>query len=299
MRVLILGFILKIMGAEKIILGTVQLGLPYGINNSEGKPNLKQAFEILAFAKNSGVLTLDTAEAYGNAIKIIGKFHALNSFRFQIISKFKYVTGLNIKLSVQKTLQALHIDQMFAYLLHNADQLLESEVKEKLNELKSIELIKYAGVSVYSNEQFEKAIFADHIDVIQIPYNILDNNNLRGQLMAAAKKNGKIIHVRSVFLQGLFFMKLEKLPPKLIPLQKYLLEVHSICKKFDISVEEVALNYVMRNESIDGVLTGVESSKQLIKNLNAINTKIPDEIDDFINRIIVKETELLNPANWN
>ena len=287
------------MGAEKIILGTVQLGLPYGINNSQGKPNLKQAFDIFAIAKDSGVLTLDTAEAYGNAIEIIGKFHALNSFRFQIISKFKYVTGLNIKLNVKKTLQALHIDQLFAYLLHDADQLSEIEVKDKLNELKSGMLIKYAGVSVYSNAQFEKAIFADHIDVIQIPYNILDNNNLRGQLIEEAKKKGKIIHVRSVFLQGLFFMKQEKLPLKLIPLQKYLSGVKSLCDKFDISVEEVALNYVIVNESIDGVLTGVDSPEQLIKNMDAINTKIPGEIDEFIKRIIVKETQLLNPANWN
>ena len=287
------------MGAEKIILGTVQLGLPYGINNALGKPNLKNALNIFALAKEYSVQTLDTAEAYGNAIEVIGKFHMLDSFRFQIISKFKYSRGQNIKLSVQNTLQTLQIDQLFAYLLHDADQLAENEVKDNFNELKSSKLIYYAGVSIYTNKQFEQAILAEHIDVIQIPYNILDNHNLRGQLITEAKRKGKVIHVRSVFLQGLFFMKKENLPLKLIPLQKYLSGVQSLCDKFDISVEEVALNYVMANESIDGVLIGVESSNQLIKNLNAINTKIPDEIDDFINRIIVKETELLNPANWN
>ena len=30
---------------EKIVLGTVQLGLDYGINNQHGKPSLGQAFE--------------------------------------------------------------------------------------------------------------------------------------------------------------------------------------------------------------------------------------------------------------
>ena len=287
------------MGAEKIILGTVQLGLPYGINNSLGRPDLKQAFDIFTLAKESGILTLDTAEAYGNAIEIIGKFHASNSFRFQIISKFKYVTGQNIKPNIQNTLQTLHIDQLFAYLLHDADYLSKIEVKDKLNELKSVGIIKHAGVSVYSNEQFEKAVFADHIDVIQLPYNILDNNNLRGQLIAEAKLKGKIIHVRSVFLQGLFFMKEDKLPLKLRPLQKYLSGVKNLCDKFDISGEEVALNYVMENRSIDGVLAGVDSSDQLKKNIEAIATKIPEEIIAYINKIIVKETELLNPVNWN
>jgi hypothetical protein len=32
---------------SKITLGTVQLGLNYGVNNQEGKPTTKKAFNIL------------------------------------------------------------------------------------------------------------------------------------------------------------------------------------------------------------------------------------------------------------
>ena len=35
---------------EKIILGTVQLGINYGINNTKGKPNEQEAFDILKTA---------------------------------------------------------------------------------------------------------------------------------------------------------------------------------------------------------------------------------------------------------
>ena len=35
---------------EKLILGTVQLGVNYGINNSEGKPSLEKSFDILNMA---------------------------------------------------------------------------------------------------------------------------------------------------------------------------------------------------------------------------------------------------------
>ncbi len=31
---------------KKLVLGTVQLGLDYGINNQSGKPTLDKAFEI-------------------------------------------------------------------------------------------------------------------------------------------------------------------------------------------------------------------------------------------------------------
>ena len=50
-----------------MILGTVELGLDYGINNSEGKPSKMQAFELLDTAWNGGIRELDTAAAYGDS----------------------------------------------------------------------------------------------------------------------------------------------------------------------------------------------------------------------------------------
>ena len=59
---------------SKLILGTVQLGLNYGVNNSSGKPSKEKAFDILNSAYDGGIRTLDTAEAYGNSQEVIGSF---------------------------------------------------------------------------------------------------------------------------------------------------------------------------------------------------------------------------------
>jgi len=72
---------------NKILLGTAQLGLHYGINNVQGKPNQEQASEILDVAFKKGIQSLDTAEAYGNAIDIIGVYHKISKKKFNIISK--------------------------------------------------------------------------------------------------------------------------------------------------------------------------------------------------------------------
>ncbi len=74
---------------SKLILGTVQFGLKYGINNATGKPGTKEVFEMLRMAKNNTIKMLDTAETYGNAIEVIGNYQQENSDQFQIISKFK------------------------------------------------------------------------------------------------------------------------------------------------------------------------------------------------------------------
>ena len=287
------------INTKKLILGTVQLGMQYGINNNIGKPKIQEAFRILNLAKDSGISMLDTAESYGDAIKIIGKYHSNETYRFDIISKFKFIPGIDLKKNVEETIKATHTDYLFAYLLHDAHFLSENSVKESFVYLKSIGLIKNSGVSIYTNHQFEKAISTDCIDIIQIPYNILDNENQRGKLIRQAKLKGKQIHVRSVFLQGLFFMPEDKLPKKLYPLKKYLLKINQLCKKFNVSKESAALNYSVNNNLIDGVLTGVDSSFQLLKNIEATSQKNPAEVTSLINKIIVKEIELLNPVNWN
>lgn len=286
------------MITNKIILGTAQLGIQYGINNSIGIPNIKEAFKILKIAKENGINTIDTAEAYGNAIDIIGKFYSENPYSFNVISKFEFKEAPNLQLNVHKTLTTLHIERLFAYLLHNADQL-SNLVTDSLGELKHSGLIEYAGVSIYTNEQFHKAIYNDQIDIIQIPYNLLDNTNLRGALIKEAKINGKIIHIRSVFLQGLFYMQKDIIPLNLQIFQKYLSEIKKICDKFSISVATVALHYGLGNGDIDGVLIGVDSANQLLENIFDASKAVPVELISLINTIIVKETELLNPVNWH
>ena len=106
------------------------------------------------------------------------------------------------------------------------------------------------------------------------------------------KEKGVEIHVRSTFLQGLFFKERNHLPPKLQPLKPYLEQLDVYAQNQQISIAELALNYNLQNKYIDGVLIGVDNVEQLKTNLSSI-------IDFPINLSIpVKEKELLNPVNW-
>ena len=56
-----------------------------------------------------------------------------------------------------------------------------------LNELKSDGLINNIGVSVYKNAQLESLLNEDLITVVQLPFNLLDNINVRGDLINQLK----------------------------------------------------------------------------------------------------------------
>ena len=57
----------KGVSISELSLGTVQLGVSYGINNQSGKPDRTQAFGILDTALTNGISALDTAAAYGDS----------------------------------------------------------------------------------------------------------------------------------------------------------------------------------------------------------------------------------------
>ena len=61
---------------SKMTLGTVQLGMNYGIANENGQPKEEQSMEMLGAALESGVNSLDTARAYGNSEDVLGHFLA-------------------------------------------------------------------------------------------------------------------------------------------------------------------------------------------------------------------------------
>ena len=53
-------------------LGTVQLGMDYGLGDHTAKPTKEYAFSLLDLALSRGVNTLDTANNYGDSQKVIG-----------------------------------------------------------------------------------------------------------------------------------------------------------------------------------------------------------------------------------
>jgi aryl-alcohol dehydrogenase-like predicted oxidoreductase len=281
----------------KIILGTVQFGIDYGISNKKGKPSDEVLKAILTIAKINNIGFLDTARNYGNAEQRIGNF---SNQEFKIISKFPKVSSITELNDVfLESLTALKSNNLYGYMAHNADVLIENPSLWKfLEDQKSSERIAKIGYSLYYPEQLEKLLNLGLIpDIVQIPFSILDRKFEKK--LPVLKELGTEIHVRSVFLQGLYFMNPNELPEKLSSLHSSLTELQIICKENDRSIGEVALNYVIQNDFIDKVVIGVETPIQMEENIKLVsNWSHLDGLFSKIEAIEVMNKNLLNPVNW-
>ena len=286
---------------NKLILGTVQFGLKYGINNSIGKLKKDEVLSLMKFAYNSGIRILDTAEAYGNAHQLIGDFHNKNdNLKFKIITKFPHKIKLSlIGTKIIEYLDLLHVKTLDIIMFHSFESF-QSNYKalNSLNELKSNGLINNVGVSVYTNAQLESLLNEDLITVVQLPFNLLDNSNVRGDLINRLKEKGKIIHTRSAFLQGLFFKSTNDKNPIVQELKTELELLNQISIGSNCSMEELALSYCINQKNIDNVIIGVDSISQLNANIKAAAYEVSEEALKCINNIDVENLDLLNPSLW-
>jgi len=116
--------------------------------------------------------------------------------------------------------------------------------------------------------------------------------------MKHATLNKKELQARSVFLQGLFFKPIDELPIKLSSLKPYLKTIIELAKDYHLTLENLALLYAYSQPEIDHVIIGVDNREQLQKNLLALQQNISQEIIEEINKVAVRENDLLYPKNW-
>lgn len=285
---------------HKLILGTVQFGMNYGINNSLGQLKQEQIHHILNAAYEAGIFFLDTASAYGNAEELIGNFNLKNKDkRFKIITKFHCDDKEEVTSRICSALERLEVEHIDIFLFHSFDDYINKpEVIKALKEEREKDVIGKIGISVYSNEEIEQVLSDRNIEVIQVPFNLLDNETQRGAILRKAKGHGKTIHTRSTFLQGLFFKPTNELPGYFNPIKSGLKKIESIAQSNKVSLPELALGYVLSKDYIDGVLIGVDSVGQLDSNIKAAEKSLPEEVISAINNILILDQNLLHPSNW-
>ena len=281
----------------KLAIGTVQFGINYGINNKNGIPSDIDVSEILDLSLKNNIKYLDTSISYGNSEERISK---LANNKFNIITKSNNVkSSEELTSSILTSLSSLKTESVYGFLFHNADNLIDNnDLWSTLNKFKNEKKVKKIGYSIYNTKQIDYLLDKGFIpDVVQLPYSLLDRKFEK--YFMKLKKLGTEIHVRSVFLQGLYFMNNKKLPEKLLPLKKYLEIIDSVCKDLNISIGELALNFVNENKFIDKIIIGVDSSTQLNQNIQMIKKwDNKNDVNKLINKIIVKEQDLLSPINW-
>ena len=274
---------------SKMSLGTVQLGLNYGIANSEGKPDRDKSFSILSAALEAGITAFDTARAYGDSEEVLGAFFKANpDYKEKIFLTTKLSSGLpagSSKIAVEKaltqsietSLENLGLSKINCLLLHNAADMTihGSVVSETLRRLQTRGLIEMAGVSVYHPEETDIMLNDDVYQAVQFPMNVFDQRFLKSGALDRLYKKNIHVFIRSVFLQGLFFLDLEKITdPDLVRCAvPHIKMLNNLSQQAGMSIAGYAVAFLRDLPGISSLVLGADNPDQVKKNavLFAVN----------------------------
>lgn len=283
----------------KLALGTVQFGLDYGINNKAGKIDTENAFLILKEAAENGIDTLDTAFAYGDSEEIIGRYLKDKGGDFKIISKLPACEAAKVEYFVCKSLKRLNANRIYGYLFHDFGSYREDTNKlEMLEGLRREGIVGKVGFSLYYPDELEYLLKNKvRFDILQVPYNIFDQR-FGGFFQELGKRNIEV-HVRSVFLQGLFFKGIDELKGYFIKIKGKLIALRTISRETGIPLSALCQNFASGNEFIHKVIIGVDSPEQLKENLGAFSYN--HKMEPVYTKLLdfrVDDEDIILPMNW-
>jgi len=286
---------------NRLALGTVQFGLPYGIANQIGQVSREEAKAILQSANANGIDTLDTAIAYGDSELCLGELGVQD---FKIVTKLPELPDdcPNVHVWVQQqfnsSLSRLGVKTVYGLLLHQPLQLLGSNgvaIYTELLALKGAGKVKKIGVSIYSPDELELLMPKFNFDLIQAPFNLIDQRLNSNGLIRRLKDKDVEIHTRSAFLQGLLLMPKTEIPTKFLKWDSIFKKWHQWLESHDVTAVQACLAFPLSFPEIDRIVIGADSLSQFEQIISAANSPL----NVIMANLNSDDEILINPANWN
>ena len=291
-------------GAElsNMTLGTSQLGFNYGIANDAGMPDDTQGQEMLRYTLDNGITSIDTAQAYGESEGRIGAFikseknrtpfittklrlgfGLTGSFGGAVLSQdetksledsFSTVAGdleKTVFEAAETSLKRLGLAKANCIILHDPLEMMAGGglIAKTMGKLVTAGYANEVGVSVYHPAEADVMMQHDEYTVTQLPMNLFDQKMIHTGTLRKLKEKNFIVFVRSVFLQGLFFLDPDKVEDPL--LKEYAVghirELRRLAANEGLSIAQLALSFVRDTEGVTSLVLGCDNTDQIRENI--------------------------------
>ena len=293
------------LAVSALSLGTVALGVDYGIAapGEFGRPDEDDAIRLVREALDRGITLIDTAPAYGESERIVGR--AAGGDPRAIIATKVNPSIRNpqsaIRNSLESSLRALGRDVLDIVQIHNATRAMieDGAITDALLEAQRRGLIRVIGASVYGEDAARAVIASAAYGVLQVALNALDQRMLQEVIPSAAAAGIGVI-VRSAFLKGALTPKAQWLPEPLAALRDAAARARDLLAggAWD-RLPDAAMRYCLSVPGVAAVLTGARTIPELDAALaaEAAGAFDPSTLASAAT-LALTDDRLLNPSHW-
>jgi len=289
---------------KKIIIGTTNYIPKYGLNINKSF-DLNKSNQLMIKCYHKGLRHFDLSPIYGMAEKSLGKIflkkHIVIDTKISLIkNNNKKIKKINFLEEVfHESLKNLNVNKINILYVHSLKDFLKYK-KEYLDLFKKLKIknkIKKIGFSIYNLDDLKKLIKIIKPDIIQVPYNIL-NQDFDNIYVKKLRNKYKIkFYIRSIFLKGLLLNNnINRSNTKFLKKNSYLFDkYYNFLKRHKITKLEACLFFAL-NSNFDKIVIGLDNIQQLNSLIKVLNMKNIPKID-FSNLKCDKPT-LVDLRKW-
>lgn len=302
------------LSVSRLALGTVELGVDYGIPapGHFGKPSVAEAIRLVHSAIDSGINFIDTARGYGTSEEVLGQ--ALAGRWSDVVLATKVSTQLpdqkldgpamrkQMQNGLETSLRQLGTETIDIWQIHNVDQPTLDQidiVAQVFDDARRAGKIRFTGGSFYGTELPIQALAHDVFDVMQVTYSVLDQR-IADQLLPLAAENGVGVLVRSILLKGALTERAEHLPPHLHRLRDASRQFRNLVANTlpNATAPQAAIAFGLAHPHIHSILIGVRTPEEIAENVQAAQLELPTQFIEAGRALALDDADLLNPATW-
>ena len=298
---------------SKFQLGTVQLGMKYGLGKDSDKPSEETAFAMLDEAMKLGVNNIDTANNYGDSQKVIG--HWLKKRKQEGEAVPYVITKIgplkhgsyeilydDVMAQVEGCKKELGMDTLDMLMLHDfEDYEQDRDPLRKIFEiLKENGEISESAISAYSRHDY--AVIAESgFDATQIPLNVFDWTRIDDGGIQKIAEAGMKIFARSTFLQGLVFHTPDDLDPRMSFCIPTVEKWNRLCEEFRMEPSVLAMSFILSVPGITCAVLGCDTVHHVEANCEMMNKTVrleDGQMEILHNAFRDTRADVLNPGVW-
>lgn len=292
---------------SSLALGTVQLGLPYGVANRTGQPSQDESVRLVGAAWQGGIRHFDTAQAYGRSEEVLGVALARLGLQRDARVVSKLDPGVDhrdpaaVRAAVRASLQRLGIARLAGMLLHREASLGDwpAAWPRCFQPLVREGLVEGWGVSVYTAAAAANACACEGLSVLQVPDNALDARMPGADIPRRTSAAGIRTYIRSVYLQGLLVLDPDQLPAHMAFAREALRTFHGFCREHAVDARAFALHCMSMRWSGALLVVGAETAEQVAGSVELAGRPVAPELVERWERMRPAVPDmLLDPSRW-
>lgn len=238
--------------------------------------------EILSVAQRGGIELVDASVAYASHESVLGEsMPRPHKFRM-MIKAARCDRGPDfVEAEARASLRRLGLHRGDAIIVQSAGDLFGPHgpaLWDKLQDMKDQGLFARVGVSALASDDPAGLAKRFKPDLIQAPASLLDQRLLASGALAAVRDLGVEVQLRSIFMQGLLFLPLDRMPAPMKGAAASLSRVRRMIAEGRSDPLQAALGFALSRPEADAVVVSVTTPAEL-QAIFAAAASPPPELD--------------------